>query len=109
MKDYRFCTSYAAYVLGDRTIQKINRIWTYMNPDVQRGPFSLEEDAILIREASRERSICWATLAAKYLPDRSAVRCRQRYFHITRPPANRRKERKKTKVCSLVIKSAGLS
>lgn len=83
-KDYRFCISYAAYIMGDRSFQKINRVWTYLTPDIKRGPFSPEEDAILLQHGNSNGNICWSLLASKYLPERSAIRCRQRYLNLVK-------------------------
>ena len=42
IKDYRFSVSYAAYLLGDRCIREITHLWTYLNPDIQKGAFTSE-------------------------------------------------------------------
>ncbi|CAF1060249.1 unnamed protein product [Rotaria sordida] len=82
IKDYRFSVAHAAYLLGDRCIREITHVWTYLNPDIQKGSFTPDEDAILLQHANKKSSICWSTLAASHLPDRSAVQCRQRYTQL---------------------------
>ncbi len=99
IKDYRFCVSYAAYLLGDRCIREITHVWTYLNPDIQKSPFTPEEDAIILLYASRNSPICWATLATSHLPERSAVQCRQRYFQLIKPRPTENTEQTKRKVC----------
>lgn len=94
MKDYRFSISYAAYVLGDRCIREITHVWTHLNPDIQKGPFTPEEDTILLDYAKQNASICWSTLASSYLPDRSSVQCRQRYIQLTKPQSTESTKRK---------------
>ncbi|CAF3355214.1 unnamed protein product [Rotaria sp. Silwood1] len=84
IKDYRFCVSYAAYLLGDRCLREITHVWTYLNPDIQKNSFTPDEDAILLQHANQTSSICWSTLAASHLPNRSAVQCRQRYSQLTK-------------------------
>ena len=92
VKDYRFSVSYAAYMLGDRCIRDITHVWTYVNPEFQKRPFTPEEDQILRQHASQNSTVCWSTIASSYLPDRSAVQCRQRYFQLLKPqPAEKRK------------------
>jgi hypothetical protein len=94
IKDYRFCVSYAAYLLGDRSIREITHVWTYLNPDIQKGSFTPEEDLILLTQANQSVVICWSTLAASHLPDRSAVQCRQRYFQLIKPRSTETTTRK---------------
>jgi hypothetical protein len=98
IKDYRFCVSYAAYQLGDRCIREITHVWTYLNPDIQKSSFTPEEDVILLRNANQNSSVCWSTLAASHLPDRSAVQCRQRYFQLTKPRLTEETKRTNRKV-----------
>ena len=86
VKDYRFCVSYAAYVLADRCLREITHAWTYINPEIQKKAFTPEEDTILLEQANGNSTICWATIASNHLPDRSAVQCRQRYLQLTKPP-----------------------
>ena len=83
-KDYRFCVSHAAYELGDRGISQVTHVWARLNPDIQKGPFTTEEDAILLREASDNPTICWTTLASAHLPDRSGLQCRHRYLQLVK-------------------------
>lgn len=96
MKDYRFCVSYAAYILGDRCIREITHVWTYLNPDIQKSSFTPEEDLILLQHANQNSTICWSTIASSHLPDRSAVQCRQRYFQLIKTQST---EKRKRKVC----------
>lgn len=91
MKDYRFSVSYGAYLLGDRCIRQITHLWTYLNPDVQKGPFQPEEDVLLFQHANQTPAFSWPTLAATYLPERSAAQCRQRYCQLTKTRATRKK------------------
>lgn len=96
VKDYRFSISHAAYLLGDRCISEITHVWTYLNPDIQKGAFTPEEDQILLEYSKQNSSICWSTLATNYLPYRSAVQCRQRYFQLKKSQST---EKTKRKVC----------
>ncbi len=98
VKDYRFCISYAAYFLGDRSIREITHVWTYLNPDIQKSSFTPEEDAILLQQTNQNSPICWSTLAASHLPDRSAVQCRQRYFQLIKPRSTETAKRTNRKV-----------
>jgi hypothetical protein len=101
IKDYRFCVSHAAYILGDRCIREITHVWTYLNPDIQKRPFTSEEDAILLQHSTQTSSICWSTLAASQLPDRSAVQCRQRYFQLIKPRSTEKSKRTNEKVYAI--------
>ena len=92
LKDYRFSVSYGAYLLGDRCIRKITHLWTYLNPDVQKGPFQPEEDALLFQHANQTPAFSWPTLAATYLPERSAAQCRQRYCQLTKTRTTQKKK-----------------
>jgi hypothetical protein len=98
IKDHRFSISYAAYLLGDRCIREITHVWTYLNPDIQKGAFKPEEDIILLQHVNQNASTCWSTLAASHLPDRSAVQCRQRYFQLIKPQSKDPTQRTKRKV-----------
>ena len=93
IKDYRFCVSHAAYILGDRCIREITHAWTYINPDIQKKAFTPEEDAILLEQANGNSKICWTTIASTHLSDRSAVQCRQRYLQLTKKPSKRTNEK----------------
>jgi hypothetical protein len=99
IKDYRFCVSYAAYLLGDRCIREITHVWTYLTPDIQKSAFTPEEDAILLQHVNQTTPTCWSTLAASHLPDRSAVQCRQRYFQLIKPRSTETNKGTKRKVC----------
>jgi hypothetical protein len=92
------CISYAAYFLGDRSIREITHVWTYLNPDIQKSSFTPEEDAILLQQTNQNSPICWSTLAASHLPDRSAVQCRQRYFQLIKPRSTETAKRTNRKV-----------
>ena len=100
VKDYRFCVSHAAYLLGDRGIREITHVWTYINPDIQKGSFTAEEDAILLLHANQTSPTCWSTLAASQLPNRSAVQCRTRYVQLTKAQSTDKPKRKVQKVCA---------
>ncbi|CAF2899819.1 unnamed protein product [Rotaria sp. Silwood2] len=100
IKDYRFSVSYAAYLLGDRCIRGISRVWTYLNPDIQKGSFTPNEDAILLQHVNKTSSICWSTLAANHLPDRSAVQCRQRYSQLIKVRSTEKTKEKNQKTNS---------
>lgn len=84
VKDYRFCVSYAAYILGDRTIRDLTHTWTYINPEIQKGKFKPEEDALLLEHVKLSPSFCWTAIAANYLPNRSPYQCRKRYLLLIR-------------------------
>lgn len=91
-KDYRFCVAYAAYILGDRCVREITRAWTYINPEMQKGKWTPEEDAILLEYAKKNSSICWSRLAARYLPTRSAGKCRARYMRLIKSKSTEKKK-----------------
>ena len=82
VKDYRFCVSYAAYMLADRCIREVSHVWARLNPEIQKKPFTPEEDAILLEQTSQSSTICWSTIASNHLPDRSGAQCRQRYCQL---------------------------
>lgn len=82
VKDYRFCVSYAAYVLADRCIREVSHVWARLNPEIQKKSFTPEEDAILLEQTSQTSTICWSTIASNHLPDRSGAQCRQRYHQL---------------------------
>ncbi|CAF3607259.1 unnamed protein product [Adineta steineri] len=98
MKDYRFCLSYAAYRMGDRCIREITHAWTYLNPDIQKGSFSPEEDALLLQHVTQTTSVCWSTVASTHLPSRSAVQCRQRYFQLIKPRSTQKTKKTHEKI-----------
>ncbi|UJR25078.1 hypothetical protein I4U23_006438 [Adineta vaga] len=100
VKDYRFCVSHAAYLLGDRCIRETTHVWTYLNPDVEKSSFTPEEDAILLQQSNQTLPICWAILAANHLPNRSAVKCRQRYFQLIKAQSTDKPKRTNTKKTS---------
>ncbi|CAF1517210.1 unnamed protein product [Adineta ricciae] len=97
VKDYRFCVSHAAYLLGDRGIREITHVWTYINPNVEKSSFTPEEDAIILQQASQTASVCWTTLAGNLLPNRSAVQCRQRYVQLMKAKSTAPRKRTTTK------------
>lgn len=97
VKDYRFCVSHAAYLLGDRGIREITHVWTYINPNVEKSSFTPEEDAIILQQASQAAPVCWTTLAASQLPNRSAVQCRQRYVQLMKAKSTQPRKRTTTK------------
>ena len=99
MKDHRFSVSYAAYVLGDRSTCDITHIWTYLDPDVNKCPFTPDEDSILLRQANQNSSISWSMLAATYLPNRSAVHCRRRYLNLIKSQSAGNTKRTSRNVC----------
>lgn len=99
VKDYRFCVSYAAYVLADRCIRQISHIWIRLNREIQKKPFTPEEDQILLEQTSQTSSICWSTIASNHFPDRSGTQCRQRYQQITKPPKSTNKKCKCVSSC----------
>lgn len=100
-KDYRFCVSHVAYELGDRGIRELTHVWSRLNPDIQKGPFTAEEDAILLREVKNgNSSICWSTLASAHLPDRSGVQCQHRYSRLIKTQSTKKQTKRTTrKVC----------
>ncbi|CAF3022727.1 unnamed protein product [Rotaria socialis] len=98
IKDYRFCVSYASYLLGDRCLPEVTHVWAYINPDIKKNPFTPEEDAILLQYINKNPSICWAILVASHLPGRSAIQCRQRYFQLTKPQSSKKAKRTNKKV-----------
>lgn len=97
-KDYRFSIAHAAYVLGDRTVRKIGQVWTNINPDVQRSRFTAEQDELLLRYGTEEKSFSWPALATTHFPDRSSTQCRRRYSQLIKPRTRKAQTVTKRKV-----------
>lgn len=69
-----------ASFLRDRTdVQCLHRWQKVLNPNLVKGPWTKEEDEIVMKMVAKYGAKNWSTIA-QHLPGRIGKQCRERYF-----------------------------
>ncbi|XP_059636089.1 transcription factor MYB3R-2-like [Cornus florida] len=78
-----------AECLSDRTdVQCLHRWQKVLNPDLVKGPWTKEEDDIIIEMVGKKGNKKWSKIA-KYLPGRIGKQCRERWHNHLNPEINK--------------------
>jgi hypothetical protein len=74
----------AAHLQG-RTASQVAARWEKcLDPRIHKGPFTTEEDQIIVNYVSQNGARCWPRIAG-VLPNRSPKQCRERWFNHLDP------------------------
>ncbi|KAL0330752.1 UNVERIFIED_CONTAM: Transcription factor R-1 [Sesamum angustifolium] len=80
---------YVAECFKDRTdVQCLHRWQKVLNPDLVKGPWSKEEDEIIIELVNKYGPKKWSTIA-QHLPGRIGKQCRERWHNHLNPGINK--------------------
>ncbi|KAK6129734.1 hypothetical protein DH2020_036535 [Rehmannia glutinosa] len=80
---------YLAECFKDRTdVQCLHRWQKVLNPDLIKGPWSKEEDEIIIELVNKYGPKKWSTIA-QHLPGRIGKQCRERWHNHLNPNINK--------------------
>ncbi|XP_021904373.1 transcription factor MYB3R-2-like isoform X1 [Carica papaya] len=78
-----------AECVPDRTdVQCLHRWQKVLNPDLVKGPWSIEEDNLIIKIVGEQGNKKWSEIA-KHLPGRIGKQCRERWYNHLNPEIKR--------------------
>lgn len=74
----------ASYIPGRSASQVAARWEKCIDPSITKGPFSPEEDALIIEFVNKNGARSWPRIT-QYIPARSSKQCRERWFNHLNP------------------------
>ncbi|CAL5401076.1 unnamed protein product [Camellia sinensis] len=69
-------------------VQCLHRWQKVLHPDLVKGPWTKEEDGIIIEQVGKQGNTKWSEIA-KYLPGRIGKQCRERWYNHLNPGINK--------------------
>jgi hypothetical protein len=78
----------ASFIEGKTEVQCLHRWAKVLNPDLVKGPWTKQEDELIIALVREHGAEKWSTIAEK-LPGRIGKQCRERWTNHLNPDINR--------------------